>query len=788
MAQEQVNPNALAAPAEGFGQTVSFAFDPRGDVPTVQPITSQPRGMSISGGLNARLSDPGAGYAEPTERDPTGALLMKVGEEMLSKKLDEQRTTKFVEGMQRAMSGEAVTEVINSTPWYARLFGDTPAIEGARAYTAASKVNEQVAKQTANMPAIQAMDTAAAAKHFAGVINQSLTGDPGTDNVIMKGMTEQLPALMKAQAKAHYGYTQKQAMTALSRNIETGAQGLQAYGQLYAEDKVTEADMDKMAQSYITSIMPPDGIDEENYTKTLTGNMRRMAASGQFHALSALKRSGVLQALTPEQAGQVEAATMGAANKARDNYAFQFAREIAEIKSDAANPPEGSTPAQIAQRIDGMNAKYQKLTGSPVGLFTSDQKADMITGTFNAIKAEGMRAQRYAETLASKTATANEKEAALAEQAAQVNRLVANGDIGALKLMPGVTSDMIDRSMLDFATKNPEKGGDVLANAWAKDGYVNDRIKQSLVQPLRLSEGREVPTDGWFASVAKFNELKAGQGGLAYASDYFGEYAKKLERASRMLGDKVFGHPESAAIFQATMGGTQAIKPDPLSPKERKEVIKKVTDLNSNWLVRKFTGRVNLRPDALDLIADVATENISDWRGTDLSDSEATAMGISDAVGAGKLELVGGYGIRNYDYKPGGKRPTSLKELASSATNQVPAGKEDEYFAAFLSDKLKVPQDGSVRIMRMGEGGGTHKFRVIAMPSDGGKPYDVVFNSDQWRMYAAELTAKDTKPSAQQWVTGNAALVANDDPYSEKARFASEMAAKQSKLNRPQGR
>lgn len=788
MAQDQVNPNALAAPAEGFGQTVSFAFDPRGDVPTVQPITSSARGMGVSGGSGVKLSDPAAGYEPPAERDPTGALLMKVGEEILSKKLDEQRTVKFVEGMQRAMSGEAITEVVASVPWYAKLFGDTPAIEGARAYTAAAKVNEQVAKQTANMPAIQSLDTAAAAKHFSGVINQSLTGDPGTDNVIMKGMTEQLPALMKAQAKAHYGYIQKQAMTALSRNIETGAEGLQAYGQLFAEDKVTEVDMDKMSKSYIASIMPPEGIDEENYTKTLTGNMRRMAATGQFHALAALKKSGVMQALTPEQAGQVESATMAAATKTRDNYAFKFAREIAEIKSDAINPPEGQTPAEIAGRIDGMNAKYQKLTGSPVGLFSSDQKADMIAGTFNAIKAEQVRATRFAETLASRNATAAEKEAATAGLATVVTKLVADGDIDALKRTKGVTDDMIDLAVLDAATKDPEAGGSVLANAWAKTGYINRIIQNRMLLPLRQAEGRETPPDGWFSAVAKFNELKAGPGGLRYAADYFGEFAPKMERASRMLGENVFGHTQSAAIFQATMGGTQEIKPDPLSPKEREAVVKQVTDLNSNWLVRKFTGRVNLRPDALALVTEVSKENIADWRGTDMTDTEATSMGISDAVTAGKLELVGGYGIRNYDYRPGGKRPPTLKELASSPTNTVPTDKEDDYFASFMKDKLKVPQAGSVRIMRMGAGGGAHKFRVIAMPSDGGKPYDVIFTSDDWQRYAAELTTKDTKPNAQAWVSGNAALVANGDPFSEKARFAAEMAAKQSKLNRPQGR
>ena len=753
---EQVNPNALGAPAEGFGQTVSFAFDPRGELPQMQPVASQSRGGGFSNVSQPRASNPQVAYNPLPKQDATSALLLKVGDEMLSKQIEQERTAKFVEGMQQAMNGEAMKDIVESVPWYAKLFGDTPAIEGARAYTAASKVSETVAKQTANMHQLQTMDGAAAAKHFSGIINSNLTGDAGTDTVIMKGMTEQLPTLMKAQAKAFYGYNQKQAMGALSKNMSSSASTLQSYGELFADGKLTEDDMRNQSKAFVASAMPPAGVDEDNYTKTLVGNMLSMAQQGQFHALEALKASGVLGALSPEQGTRIDAAIVAQATKARDNYAFTFAREIAEIKSDASMPQDGTTPRSISDRIDAMSEKYRRLTGSPVGLFSSDQKADMLNGTFNAIKAAQVRAAAHAETIASKGATANAKELAAAQLEGEVRTLISNGDFPALGVMAGVSSDMVHRNVLAMIKENPQAGGDLLANAWMKGKYVNPVIQSQLQYPLSRSEGSALPTDEWFEAVTLFDKMKAGPGALLYAQAYFGDYAVKLQRASSMFDGNILNHPQSARIFQATMGGTQAQPKQPLSAKEKEKFLGNITNLNSSALVRQFTGDTKLRPDTLALVADVGTEATENWRGADLPDSEAVAMGLASAITSGKLEIIGGFAIKNMDGKKDGKAPASLKELASTRENQIPSDKADEYFEGFMQDFKKIPTDGTIQLLRMGESGGNHKFRVSSM-KDGVMQGVWEFNSTEWQTYAAGRTKTDTVRAANgPWAFGPA--------------------------------
>lgn len=738
---EQVNPNALGAPAEGFGQTVSFAFDPRGEVPQQQPASAgRQSGVNVSGLSNPRLSNPASAYSE-VKTDPTAALLMKVADDILKKKLDEQRTVKFVEGMQAAMSGEAMTDIVNATPWYGKLFGDTPAIEGARAYTAAAKVNESVAAQATNMQELQKLGPQEAAQHFAKVVNSNLTGDGGTDTVIMKGMIEQMPGLMKAQAKAHYGYNQGVAMKALSKNMTSGAETLQAYGELHADDKLSAEDMKIETDKYIASVQFPEGIDDENGTKVLVANMQGMAMRGQFHAVQAIKLSGAYLAMSPEQANRVDSAIATAATKHRDNYTLTFAREIAEIKS---HPTDGMTPAAINARIDAMSTKYQRLTGSPVALFSGDQKVDMLSGAFNAIKASQQRVAAAEETLRDKDAKEAEKEAAAAALQGEVRALIATGDFPLLGLKAGVTTDMIHRNVLEMSAADPVAGGNLLANGWLKGSYVNPVIQQQMQERMRRTEGSEVPTDEWFESVDLFNKMKASTGGLPYAQAYFGEdYAKKLQTASSMLGDNVLDHPQSARIFQMTMGGTQEARKVPLDAKETKALMKDVASLNSNALVRKFTGKFPMREDTLAIVGNLAQESTENWRGAGMSDSEAVAMGLSSAVSSGRLEIIGGYGIRNMDGRKDGKPPVSLRELASTPAQHIPPDAADAYFEGFLQEAKGIPTDGTTQLLRMGESGGNHKYRVSSQ-KDGVMQGVWEFTSTEWQAYAAARNKQDT--------------------------------------------
>ncbi len=738
MAQD---PNALGAPAEGFGQTVSFAFDPRGEVPMQRPITSSgPRVGATNVSQAQRIAD--APPAQLPPPDPTAAVLMKAGQDILQKNLDQARSEEYVKGMQRAMQGEALDDIKESVPWYSKLFGNAPVVAGAQAYTAQDRVNSALSQQAASIKSIEGLGPDDAAKHFVGVINSALTGDAAVDNVVMKQMTEQMPTLLKAQAKAHYAFGQRRAVDAMSKSIASGAGLVQSLGEQYARDEITDKDMDAQGKAFVASALPPAGIDEENYQKTLTSTMLGMAQAGQFHALEALRKSGVTSALTADQARRVEGTIETQATRARDRYAFQFSDTISEIKSDAARPPTGATPRDIAERIDRANSAFQKLTGSPVGLFNSDQKADMLAGTFNAFKAEEDKAANRAAVLADKNATASAKAAAAAEQQAMIEKYVANGDMEYLKMVKGVTNDDIDAEVYRQYKGNPQAGNKFLLQGWAK-GYTNQLLANEIQAPVKMAyslPAGSAPPDGWFKGVDQYEQLLK-TGGLGLAQAYFGDTAKSMAYSSYML--RRSGENQAGLVFQRSQQAKD-FQGEKLNIKEQAALVSKVASEGKSWVNKAtfgFAGEA-LRDDTARMMAEDVTEGTAQWMATGLSKDEATAAAINDNM-TGKsprAETLGGYYIRR-DPLAG---QSTISELMQGGNGKpftaVPEEIRGDIFKGFLADKVKLPDtSGTTSFTRMPDVAGAAQF-VVASTDKDGKTSIRAFNSDDLQKYAADKT------------------------------------------------
>lgn len=737
------NQNEFAAPAAG--QQVSFAFDPRGEVPQQKPITSQGPRISIQGVSGMQRSDTNVNVSSAP--DPTAQLLMKAGGEILNKQLGIARNEQYVQGMQRAMSGEAIAEVKESVPWYAKLFGDTPVIEGARAYTAQDMVNKTLTRETANIKNLEQMSPDQASRHFANLLQTSQTGDRATDGIIMKQMTDQMPALMKAQAKAHYAYNQRRASAAMAESIISGGSALQQFGEMYAADQVSEADMKVRAQQYVMSVLPPDGIDEESYQKTLTSSLLNMAQSGSFHAIEALKGTGVLSALTPDQATRVEAAIVSKAKQARDDYAVKYSRTISEIKSDAQYRTDGDTTGELEARIDRANAAFQKLTGSPEPLFTGQQKVDLLTKSLGAFRAEEVRQQRRAEVLADQNATADAKLLAQQQTDKLVRGLVSQGDVNLAKKLTGVSGDSVDLAFYEKARRDPVGSADFLQGAWAK-GYVSPLISRQLQAGLNMAEGQFIqnpgspPPDSFFESVTAYRAMTK-QGGVAFANAYFGDHAKAMSIASYMLKDNVLQNPNAGIIYQRAMNAKN-VKGDTITRKEQDELVKKVTSEGSSWLPA-FLGGHSLRPDAIRAISDDVTEGVSQWMAAGLSKEEAAAMAISDSLGpdaggrtgSARGELLGGFYVRRNPLASN-ETISTLMEGSGANYTAIPLEERGRLFKDFMADFVKVPKDaGTVNIFRQPDAGGASQFVVSSMDKDG-VAATRVFTSLQLQEYAAK--------------------------------------------------
>lgn len=745
MADPKVNPNALGAPTEGFGQTVSFAFDPRGVTPPLALAKSQPHGVGASGVSSPQGTNPAVAN-QPVRKDGTADLLMRMGEEIFRPHLEKAKNAQYIKGMQQAMAGAAVADMAKEQPWYSRLFGDTPMMEGARTYEVFSKVNGTVQAQTADMDRLKTMGPQEAQSHFARVMEQSMTGDASSDTLIAKGLMDAMPGLMKAQAKAHYGWGQQRAVDAMSKSMAQAGDTLQQYGQQFADDTINDKDMAVLKRSSIQAIQPPDGINEENFGKVLTGSLKGWAQRGHFHAIEAVRESGGFEALSPEQQNSVNAAVMAAATKHRDNYAFQFVKEIAELRSDAANPASGQTPEQLVQRYKRMNERYVKLTGSPVGLFTSDEVAAGAAGTINAIKTEQARADTRQQVLNDKAADAAEKERARAEETEAVRKYLSQGDVMMAARATKASKDEIDMQFAAmFKSGKPDSASFLIRQNFVRgDGYVNPILKAEFSQDVRMAEGRGAPSDQFYQALQRYEEMKAGDGGMALAQAYHGEFGLKLEKFSRMTAGYPNGEMDAQA-WTAAFDRTDVSKPQPLGTKEVAALAKSVAG-NMNDRVPEFLGgKFNLRPDALDYLSQLAEPAVEDWRGVPtVTDKEAVAHGIASAVLSRRVELIGGYAVDRSDVNAG---PT-LREIGSAKAN-IPDGSHNEFFAMFLRSK-GVDEGGTTRIMKTGD-----RYTVTTMVD--GVPKMRQFTPLEWTNFAAAATLDRTTKlkSGEVRIAGN---------------------------------
>lgn len=781
MADPQVNPNALGAPTEGFGQSVTFAFDPRGVTPSLELAHSQGPQIGVQGSPSrGQLADPHD--MQTPKPDPTAALLMKAGAELLAPKIEEEKNRNFVKGIQRAMGGEAAQDIAKEQPWYSRIFGATPAVEGARAYETSAKVNKLVAEQTANMEQIKHLDADGAAKHFSDLINKQMTGDPATDNILAKTLIEQMPGLMKAQAKVHYAYGQKRASDALGANMETAFGALQQAGQLYAEDKISDEDMAARKKLTVASIMPPDGINEENYGKVLLAKLKHAADTGQFHAINAVRESGGFAALHPEQLNALESSITAAANRHKNNYAYDFSAQISTLKSDAAHMPEGMTPHDIANRIDTMNTAFSKLTGNPQGLFTSDEKADMLTGSFNYRKAQEKAAAERQATLANKQATAEQKAVAAAELQAQVDGLVAEGDVFLAGKITKASQDQIDTTAYKWFTKDPAKGTDMLRNNFIRGGYVNPIMKEKLQAALRGADNLVSPDNGFFGAVDNYAQLSAGPGGKALAQAYYGEWAPRLERFIRMTE----GNPHSPNVnqaFSSAMDRSGTFKKDDLSDKESAALLKEVTKRTGSAIPRWLGGEGRFRDETLEVLAAEAKPSIADWRGVPgMTDEEAVGIGVQNALSSKRLEVLGGFVIRRGEQVTGPLLRDSAGDGPDGYT-AIPKGKEDDYFRRFMESK-GIDTSGRASIYSMGKANGADRY-AVTFHKDGELANTVMFTSADWQRFAKEQTKVDFKDADKHWYQMGPALTNNPAGYSAATEEAWRRAKEERTLKLP---
>lgn len=667
--------NTLGAPAEGLGQNVTFSFNPANGVPQLNIPSAGPSRTGLQGfqptplQLNRpNLVAPSSGVVD---------LLAKAGSAAITKSIERAKTEKFVAGMQRAMTGEAVGDIVKDQPWYSQLFGDSAVVEGARAYSQQANVTEAVTKMEEDMPKLRELTSAEAQKHFSATINEALTGDPATDAAVFQAYARTLPGLMRRQVKEHYGWKQEQVVLQHDRAIGAMAKRLQAAGPAYLQQYVNDEEFAGMRQELLQLTRPADGENEKSWQGRITGQLRRMGEAGQLHALNAFVDAGILDVLDAQGLAQVTAVRNKAEREAQSQSRERWSDKIIEVYAQAQNPKSQHTTEELLQVIDGMNAEHKKLTGSSEGVFTEDERRALATRSISEIIAAKQAQYRKAETAAAKASTDQEKIAAAEMRRVALIDSVRQGTTHHL----GTTEAEREKELTPWLQGlSPEQRTTALVSLHANSNIVLKSHATDLQANVRrMLQAGEVDQTLLLPVYQQWKAMNAADPATAKA--YYGEHGDNFARFHRSMEQT---------------GGTIPIAMQAFMERPPKgEVDQKMVDSVAaamkpstlEWIGSLWDSSIPLRDGQTRLLAQTFARDIEEATGTYGADL-GTKTTLTNAKRAGRFELVGGYVVtKDPKLKPLALYLTEPSNYTGKAAGVMPFGKDtspDKAFAEAL--------------------------------------------------------------------------------------------------------
>lgn len=737
--------NALGAPAEGFSQTVTFARQPEQRTVLLEapPLTNLQAG--IQGSPVAQLTQ-SYSIDPPSSFNPTLKLLQNVAGGTIDGYLNRKKAEAFVSGMQRAAAGEAVQDIAAGAPWYTRIFGESDVIEGARQYTAQAKAASLASAVEDGMAEIRKLGAPEANAYFTGLVNDHLTGDGATDAALMQSFARMLPGTMRRQAKEHYAWKQEEASKAESSAFLAAAELIQKRA---GSDKQTDDEYATNAVQFIASMRPAEGRDLDSWTKARTADMLALAQAGKFHAVNAVRHSGMLDLLPTEARTKIESALDTAENRAIANKSFEYAGEIGRIAGQAEVYSTDLNPADTLAQLRALNERFRKETGIDRDLIGLDRGTGVIKDVHTTLLREGERRIRQAEQDAKDAAKEGDKERAKAVLRMGALQAISMGHAGAAtraEHMKPVVDEQFLGAYRTLAAKGPAAQAQMLmqnyTGAGTGDGYVNGDIRDMFERRVAVTIGAQMPAD--FLKVhEEYAALKEQSPALADA--YFGKMADRMAVFDSLLTDGKPGSRNEAMAFTTAFGSQEPPRFKPLDKKERVEAAKAIATQHDSpdWKFWK-QQRTPLRDDQVELATDDLGSALARFRslpgtGIDAAAQRAFALRQREA-GA---DMVGGFYIRG----AAGQQPlTNILRTMRPGDSAKGTG-EDAPDVWDKAVKGKVEQLASrygfntsdpITILRNPDRDGVAWLDVYFTPPNGGAPVPVRLSSDDIKNYARD--------------------------------------------------
>lgn len=546
----------------------TFTYSP-GGVPQAQA-----NGPTLVNMNNTKVADINSVSLVPgkTSHDQTLGIIGKFASEQLGKKVEEIRGVKFLEGMQRAATGEALTGIINDRPWYSKIFGDGPVAEGARAFEVESRVNRWVAEQDNDMASLRKQSPEAIPAYIAASIKKFQTGDANTDTMIAMQVMQQAPSLIKRHTRENFAYQQEEATTKQFGMWQAGAEGLQVVGAAAGQGFYTPNEIATREDSFLQSLQLTAGQNPDTWGTNLKGFVGNMASQGQFHALAVMEKNGIFKAMKPEEqvklAGFISSQKAAHATAARETYAAK----IDKIKFEAAYGRDGRPMSgqEVYDSYAALNSDYAQRSGNDHSLIALTQQSSTVMSAAQAL----LQLNRERESEAKAAGKLMDKEQAAQRDLDVIDQNITASDSKAA-ILAGGAEKLVNDNMYGRwkSAMVADPSGVKAAELVAKDSVGGHKVDQIASELGRMANmASDNITDNFRIAVSQFQAIKAAHPMLPgdknpavsmyYTSDQFrrlSRYESEIKSIPPGTDAKTRAAREEVAyqIAARTMGGEQ---------------------------------------------------------------------------------------------------------------------------------------------------------------------------------------------------------------------------------------
>lgn len=773
----QPQENTAGAPTTGLGQNVTFAFDAPGSAPQQQGGGESLMNDHVQGG-DATGNPTQASYRAPPVENPTLDLLAKFGDSFVNQKLKEAKGRAFVSGMQKAMQGEAINDIVDEQPWYSRIFGQSDAVEGARQYLGNTRAQSVAIGMIDDMPNLRKLHGDAAQSYFNDAVQKSMTGDPLADGAIMQHFTSVLPTVMKQQVKENFAYKQETAAASEAASFKAGAANLQRAGSQTDGDIWSEADVNSQAQNFIAGLMPPQGRDFKSYQDSMMDNVINAAQAGQFHVLKALAAPvtdpatgnvhSFMDMFKPDQQQLIHKALERGANDLRTHGIDSYADQITQLDNLATHPDNGMTSEQLMDQARALNDKFQKQTGSPEGIFTTGQIVAYGHRAQDAIIGERLKEASRADAAARAATTQEQKATAQEMKNSTIDRMASTGDLYSLASQPGYSNDAIDSRVADSVnsklTNGDTKGavGIMTAN-FLKGTYVIKPLQDQLVGHVLTSiAGDAGPTSSFMRAYTEWKAIHDVSPDMAAAYYQKSNVGARMEQFDKLYTAGIPTNLQQGPTMPPAMAFSvfgKGWNPDPVDAKDAARAMKAVTskfDSMRHNIAGGWLGGDSIRDDAAARLSNELGHMMKDYipsAGVEGAASRALAVEMT----TGKTSIIGEHVIMN--------QPPRQQTLESYFSKTGPAGQvaipTGENIGTTFNDAVRnklvshyTPQPDGTYKQEPGIMPGDDATNVIVsrLPDTNGTPNFTIWASDKdGKVYQSQLLASDVWKEAANY-------------------------------------